>query len=310
MLLSSGTTTIADTESVPELPPESWKSTPLRLISFFEITGVKSQRRADDLVREALDWIDRWPRDDRKEAGLSPHALYSTVPELMRKSAMVARDAGLLLSVHLAESEAEYAMFADAKGPFHDWLKGQRTMDDCGLGSPVRVASQYGILTERALVIHANYLAPGDIETLALSRASVVHCPRSHEYFGHVAFRYDELVKAGVNVCLATDSLASTKKVNGRAPELNLWHELQCFARTHAGVSPREILRAATINPAKALGKSGQIGALDSGAFADMAAMSYTGRVDEPRMIEEILYNFRVREVFISGELVQTPSEA
>lgn len=307
MLLHSGTTTVADTESVPELPPETWKSTPLRMISLFEMTGVKSQRSADEILAEALDWIERWPGDPHKEGGLSPHALYSTAPDLMRKSALIAQEKELLLSVHLAESEAEYTMFADAKGPFFDWLKGQRKMDDCGLSSPIQLAKNYGVLSERTLVIHANYLGPGDIETLALSRASVAHCPRSHDYFGHAPFRYEEMTKAGVNVCLGTDSLASAKKVSGRAPELNMWDEMQQFARTHSGVSPRDILRAVTVNPAKALGKAGQIGTLEAGAFADMATLSHTGRIEESRITEELLYHPDVREVFIEGELARSP---
>src|SRR5262245_8798030 len=120
MLLEHGTTMVADIESAPELPPETWKSTPLRMISFLEMTGVKSQRSPDDLLAEALDWMERWPKDERKEAALSPHALYSTVPELMRKSASVGEERDLLLSTHLAESEAEYRMFTDARGPFYD----------------------------------------------------------------------------------------------------------------------------------------------------------------------------------------------
>jgi aminodeoxyfutalosine deaminase len=308
MLLETGTTTVADTETVPELPPETWKSTPLRMISFFEMTGVKSRRSADELLREALGWIERWPRDERKEAALSPHALYSTEPELMRKSAAFAAERNFLLSVHLAESEAEHSMFADGKGPFFDWLKGQRKMDDCGTSSPIELAKSYGVLSPRTLIIHANYLTDADIATIASSGASVVHCPRSHDYFSHARFRYEDLVKASVNVCLATDSLASTRKVKGEAPVLNLWDEMQLFARVYPGVSPRTILGMVTENPAAALDKSSKIGTLSTGAFADFATLDYSGRIDEARLAEELLYNPRVREVFVGGELAQIPA--
>ena len=44
MLLHSGTTTVADIEAVPELLPDVWTATPLRVISFLEMTGVRSRR--------------------------------------------------------------------------------------------------------------------------------------------------------------------------------------------------------------------------------------------------------------------------
>jgi len=42
MLLRNGTTTVADFENVPELLPEVWNATPLRVFSFLEMTGVKA----------------------------------------------------------------------------------------------------------------------------------------------------------------------------------------------------------------------------------------------------------------------------
>jgi aminodeoxyfutalosine deaminase len=304
-LVEHGTTTVADIESVPELPPETWKSTPLRMVSFLEITGVKSRRNADDLLSEASDWIERWPLDDRKEAGISPHALYSTSPDLMRKSAKFAAERNLLLSTHLAESEAERSMFCDGAGPFFDWLKGQRKMDDCGRQTPVELAQEYGLLNERLLIVHGNYLTAKDIAAVGESGASVVHCPRSHDYFGHAKFRYEELAKAGTNICLGTDSLATSRKVGAQNPELDLWCEMQTFARNYPGVSPRGVLHLVTSNPAKALHKAGQIGSLEPGAFGDLVAVAYAGKVEEARICEEVLHGPQVREVLIAGEVVR-----
>ena len=40
MLLRTGTTTVADIEAVPDLLPEVWDATPLRVFSFLEMTGI------------------------------------------------------------------------------------------------------------------------------------------------------------------------------------------------------------------------------------------------------------------------------
>jgi cytosine/adenosine deaminase-related metal-dependent hydrolase len=307
MLLNHGTTTVADIESVPELVPETWKSTPLRVISFLEMTGVKSQRPAREILREALDAIAGFPRLPGKEAALSPHALYSTNGKLMRLAAQVAAEKPLLVSTHLAESESELQMFRDARGPFYDWLKGQRKMDDCGKSSPIQLASEYGLLSSRFLAVHVNYLAPGDAGLLARARSSVVHCPRSHEYFQHDPFPFAELSKAGVNICLGTDSLASSVKVNNRPPELDLWSEMRLFSRNYPGVSPREIFGMVTSRAAAALGKASEIGSLTPGAWADCGAVAYSGKISEAAMCEELLHVEEVREVFIAGELIRSP---
>ncbi|HEX7862030.1 MAG TPA: amidohydrolase family protein [Verrucomicrobiae bacterium] len=307
MLLNSGTTTVADIEAVPELPSETWNATPLRIVSFYEMTGVKSQRAPRELLNEALAWRENLPKLPGKEAALSPHALYSTSPELIREAAALAREENLLISTHLSESESEFRMFMDAAGPFFDWLKGQRSMADCRKRSPVQLAHEYGILQPNFIAIHANYLAPGDADLLARSRSSVVHCPRSHDYFQHAPFRYEELTKAGVNVCLGTDSLASSRKTNGHEPELSLRDEMRLFAKNFPTIAPKEIFRLVTTNPAAALHKQHELGALAPDFHADYFALTYSGLVSEARIFEDLLYTGDVREVFIAAEQVRTP---
>src|SRR5258708_31761902 len=57
MLLRTGTTTVLDVESVPELIPEIWSATPLRVVSFRELIGLKGGVTAVEMVKEAVgDW--------------------------------------------------------------------------------------------------------------------------------------------------------------------------------------------------------------------------------------------------------------
>ena len=302
-----GTTTVVDIESAPELPAETWKATPLRIVSYYELTGVKSQSRADDLLGEAVEWLENLPELEGKEGAISPHALYSTTPELMQKAAHLARERELRVSTHLAESESEFQMFTAACGPFYDWLKGQRNMGDCGHATPVQLANEYGLLSERFLAVHVNYLGPGDEELLGKAGASVVHCPRSHDYFEHARFPFEQFKKAGVRVCLGTDSLASFRKERGTNPKLDLWDEMRLFAKKYPAVSPQEIFQMVTELPAAALGKSDDVGALKMNALADCASLTYSGPVQDKRLYEEVLYAGSIREVFIGGELVRRP---
>ena len=131
MLLRSGTTTVGDIEALPELLPEGWRTTPLRVISFLEMTGIRSRRAPRQILQESVEKIDALPLG-RCAAGLSPHAPYSTLPELMRLSARVARRRRWLLTTHVAESVAEFEMFAHGRGEMFDWLqRSERPMTDC-----------------------------------------------------------------------------------------------------------------------------------------------------------------------------------
>jgi cytosine/adenosine deaminase-related metal-dependent hydrolase len=280
MLERTGATTVADIEAVPELLPEVWSSTPLRIFSFLEMTGVASRRKPADVLREAAAKI-KSLSSARGSAGLSPHALYSTMPKLLRQTAALARRRQWRVAMHLAESLAEHEMYAGQRGPMFDWLKRQRDMSDCEGRTPVQQARHYGLLGANFLAIHANYLDEADIAALAQSGSSVVHCPQSHAYFGHAPFPFQKLRQAGVNVCLGTDSLASVLVPRRAKPELNMFTEMRAFAAAHPGVSPETVVRMATHQGARALGWEKQAGALFEQGLADMITIPFHGKTED-----------------------------
>lgn len=277
MLLQSGTTTVADIEAAPELLPEVWDSTPLRVISFLEMTGVRSKRDPAEILHNAMEKLESIPHP-RCAAALSPHAPYSTSPALLRLCAEAARDRKLPIAVHVAESEQEFEMFTRARGEMFDWLKrNDRDNSDCGLGSPVSHLDRAGLLRENLLAIHANYLDDSDFALLNGRGVSIVHCPRSHAYFQHREFSLEKLLNAGINVCLGTDSLATIAKTDKQDLELNMFQEMQTLARLRPSLPPATILKMATANGARALGLRGQIGELSGNAFADLISIPYSG---------------------------------
>jgi aminodeoxyfutalosine deaminase len=280
MLTRTGTTTVADIEAVPELLPDVWNSTPLRVASFLEMTGVKSGRSTEDILGEASVKVESL-KTQRGLVGLSPHALYSTSPALLEKSARLAREKKWRLTTHVAESSEEFEMYTRRRGNMFDWLERQRDTSDCGRGTPIAQVERCGLLGENFLAVHANYLEPADIAALARSGSSVVHCPRSHAYFKHQRFCYEELTSAGVNVCLGTDSLASVAVAPRSKPELNLFTEMRHFAAAHPAVAPAKIIAMATRNGARALGWQGRVGELSAGCLADIIAVPFSGATPE-----------------------------
>jgi len=244
----------------------------------------------------------------RCRVGFSPHAPYSTVPELLRLCAQATRRKKTLLCTHVAESSLEFEMFRKGRGAMYDWLqRSGRDMSDCGLGSPVRHLERCGVLNSGLLVAHANYLGRGDAALLAQSNVSVVHCPRSHAYFRHSPFLARRLLREGVNVCLGTDSLATVQRTRGRKLELNMFKEMQVLAEREPWLSSRRIARMATVNGARALGMTGESGELKAGAQADVIALPFAGKLT--RLYDAVLeHEGDVAASVIGGEWAKSLS--
>lgn len=287
MLVRTGTTTVGDIEAVPQLLPEMWQATPLRVVSFLEMIGITARRPPRTLLQESLG-TGLGLRNRRCRIGLSPHAPYSTVPELLQLTARAAARHRWPVCIHLAESALEFDMFAHGKGEMHDWLKRSgRDMTDCGLGSPTQHLERCGVLRHNLLAAHVNYLGKHDASLLARRHVNVVHCPRSHSYFRHAPFPLRKLRREGANVCLGTDSLASVYRSRNQVVELNMFEEMRLLAQREPSVSPRKILQMSTVCGARALGLSGLAGELSPDAFADLILLPL--RASEKNLYEQVL---------------------
>ena len=115
--LRHGTTTLGNIETRPDFLPELWAATPLRLVSFLELIVIRAQSDAAQAVADATDWIASH-KPPSGHAGLSPHAPYTTKPDLLE--ACAATD--LPLVMHLAESAEEDEMFRQGSGPLYERL--------------------------------------------------------------------------------------------------------------------------------------------------------------------------------------------
>lgn len=255
-----GTTTIANLTAFPELV--SRLEMPIRTWWFAELIDVRDPSHASeffDLAVEQLKSQEHW--------GLAPHAPFTASADLFRRCEEIAQRENVLLSTHLAESREEMSMFRDAKGPLYEFLKGiGRDMSDCDKATPIE---KFG--NRPYLLVHVNEIAERDFDLLAQMRSesSIVHCPRSHEYFGHSPFQFEKLRDLGFNICLGTDSLASND-------DLNLFAEMRAFQKEFPDVRPEEVLEMVTVNPARALRQQDTLGKIRRGFIADLIAVPAT----------------------------------
>jgi cytosine/adenosine deaminase-related metal-dependent hydrolase len=259
-----GTTAIANLTAFPELISKI--NAPIRTWCFAELIDVRTPERASEIVDRAVESL-------RSEAnwGLAPHALFTASEGLYHRCEQIAHRENVLLSTHLAESLEEMEMFRYASGPLYEFLKEiGRPMNDCGKSTPLELF--VGALGDRGLanwiVAHLNELTQSDFDLLQRSarRFHVVHSPRSHSYFKHSRFAFENLRALGFKVCLGTDSLASNE-------DLSLFAEMRRFQNEFSSTSPEEILEMVTVNPAMALRQHKVIGRIRRGFRADLIAV-------------------------------------
>jgi cytosine/adenosine deaminase-related metal-dependent hydrolase len=170
--------------------------------------------------------------------------------------------------MHLAESREEIQLLAEKEGPLKKLLNDLGAYDPKAMMSGLRPLDYLQILAvaSRVLVIHGNYLSRDEIGLLADHAESMaaVFCPRTHDYFGHDRYPLEQMLTAGVTVCLGTDSRASS-------PNLDLLAEIRHVARHYPKLSPQIVLQLGTIQGAKALGRDGELGSLEPGKTANLA---------------------------------------
>ncbi len=284
MLLRTGCGTVVNIESLPGLYERMAPETPLQVCPFTELIGYHPED-----VSALVDLAKRELTANAPlalNAGLSAHAPYTVTPEALNVLAMLADEHSLSTTIHLAESDDEWEMFTDGTGSLYETMEALgRLMDDCGMGTPVQHLAKSGGFAKKTLVVHANRLTEADVELLRKADADVVHCPRSCAWFGHGGFDYDRLAKAGLNICLGTDSLASIG--GGRnAAALDMFAEMQEFSRRQPSVEYEDILQMATTNGAKAMRLGNEIGQIRDGFKADMAMIPLDGTLSQvPEMI-------------------------
>ena len=299
-----GTTTIANLTAFPELVAQI--QPPIRTYWFAELIDIRAPERANEVVDAAIKSVGRArPKLVLTEVeggapwGLAPHALFTASKDVFHRCAEIAKQQQILLTTHLAEAREEMEMFRDASGSLYEFMKGiGRSMDDCGNETPLGlfVGAPGGRALPHWIVAHLNELSETDFELLERSNSKfhVVHCPRSHNYFGHSPFAFDRLRSLGFNICLGTDSLASNES-------LSLFAEMRLFQKNFPQVSPQEIFRMVTVNPARALRQENALGQIQPGFGADLIAVPCSTSTD---IFEQILaFDAPVSWTMVNGNM-------
>lgn len=189
---------------------------------------------------------------------LAPCSPFSVSTELMRDSAVMAREYGVSLHTHLAENDNDIAYSREKFG---------RT--------PAEYAEDLGWLGHDVWHAHCVKLDEPGIAAFARTGTGVAHCPCSNMRLASGIAPVRRMVDAGVPVGLGVDGSAS----NDGSHMLGEVRQSLLLARVGYGpdaMTARQALEIATLGGAKVLGRD-DIGALAPGMSADVAAFDLGG---------------------------------
>lgn len=211
----------------------------------------------DDMIRV----VDRF-HDPRPGAmvrvGLAPCSPFSVSRELMRDTALLARDKGVMLHTHLAENDEDIAYSLAHFG--------------C---RPGQYAEDLGWTGQDVWHAHCVKLDSSEIELFSRSLTGISHCPCSNCRLGSGIAPVREMRDAGVKVGIGVDGSASNDAGN-LIFEARMAMLLQRVAKGADAMSAREVLEIATLGGARVLGR-GDLGSIEPGKRADLAIWDLSG---------------------------------
>ncbi len=254
-MIISGTTTVADGYFFEDEAVRAFKESGLRAVAAQGIIDFPAPGVPDpaDNINHAARFIDRWQDDSLVKPGVFCHSPYTCSGPTIRKGKALARRAGCLFFIHVAETRGE--------------VEQSRKQHQV---SPVRYLDQLGVLDEGTVCVHGVWLDSDDIGIIREAGAAVASCPKSNMKLAAGIAPIDKLLEAGIRVGLGTDGCASNNN-------LDMFGEITTAAKLHKvnRLDPTllpagRVLALATSGGAAVLGLQGKVGELAVGRQADI----------------------------------------
>ena len=246
----------------------------------------------DEYFAKGTDVHDRFRHDPLISTAFAPHAPYTVGDETLMRIAVLAEELDIPVHMHVHETAGEVE---EAR---------QRT----GL-RPLKRLDQLGLLSNRLVAVHMTALEPEEISRVAQCGTHVVHCAESNLKLASGFCRVDELLRAGANVAIGTDGAASNNDLDMIGEMRSAAYLAKGIAQNAAALPASQALELATLGSAKALGLEDQIGSLEAGKAADIAAIDLWNIETQPNFdpVAQIVYaasRHQVTDVWVAGRHV------
>src|SRR3954463_14606896 len=249
-MLRNGVTTSVEMYFHPERIAAALAATGARAITATPLIPLPGMPPFEEQLRTAVDLAAGTPDDGTVEFGIGPHAAYTVPLPVLRAAADAAREHGLLLHLHVAETATE----------------GADLLATHGLSVPALLAA-HDVLGGRVLAAHCVHLDDGDLELWREYDVAVAHCPASNAKLASGVAPLREMLDRGIRVGVGTDGPASNDGLDLLA-DLRLAASLARLAgRSVTALTAAEAIWLATGAAADAVGRP-DLGQLAAGRRA------------------------------------------
>ena len=263
--------------------------------------GLPPDRVVEDeaaILKETQRLIERWHNPGRfamQRIVVAPCSPFSVSRELMRDSALLARQYNVSLHTHLAENDNDIAYTREKFG--------------C---TPAEYAESLGWVGPDVWCAHCVKLDAPGIGLFARSGTGVAHCPCSNMRLASGIAPIRAMRDAGVRVGLGVDGAASND-AGHMLGEARIAMLLQRVQHGPAAMSAREMLEIATLGGAKVLNRD-DIGALAPGMAADIVTfplneIGLAGALHDPLAALVFCQVPRVQHSIVDGRVVVRDGE-
>ncbi len=247
-----------------------------------------------EYIDKGLALHDEYKSHPLVSTAFAPHAPYTVSEPLLDKVRVLADEIDVPIHIHVHETADEV----------------EQSVARCG-ERPLARLHQLGLLSPSLIAVHMTQLTDAEIELVAATGTHVVHCPESNLKLASGFCPVAALSRAGINVALGTDGAASNNDLDMFGEMRTAALVAKAVAKDAAAVPAFEALRMATLNGARALGLSEDIGSLVPGKYADVVAVDLGGIESEPvyNPVSQLVYTGnrnQVTDVWVAGrQLVQ-----
>jgi 5-methylthioadenosine/S-adenosylhomocysteine deaminase len=293
-MLGNGVTTSVEMYFHPERIAAAVRTTGARAVIATPLIPLPGMPPFEEQLRTAVGLAAGAPDDGTVEFGIGPHAAYTVPMPVLRAAAAAAREHGLLLHLHVAETAGE----------------GADLLASHGLSVPALLAA-HDVLGGRVLAAHCVHMDAGDLELWREYDVAVAHCPASNAKLASGIAPVRAMLDRGIRVGLGTDGPASNDGLDLLA-DLRLAASL---ARLTAGsvtaLTAAEAIWLATGAAADAIGRP-DLGQVEAGRRADLVHVDTRNLVFEPvgdpsDVLAHLVWSGagrHVRDVWVGGRQV------
>ncbi|MFD1888482.1 5'-deoxyadenosine deaminase [Paenibacillus wenxiniae] len=264
-LISSGTTTICDMETVHHTDSafQAMAQSGLRVISgkvmmdHGDDVPEPLQEKTEESLQKSVDLLEKWNGfgGGRIQYAFCPRFVVSCTEKLLTEVRDLSARYHVKVHTHASENRGEIALVEQERG-----MRNIVYLDHIGLANP------------RLILAHCVWLSEEEKQILHKRGVKVTHCPGSNMKLSSGIAEIPDLMNRHIHVGIGADGAPCNNNLD-MFQEMRLTALMQKVPHGPTVMDARTVLRMATMGGAEVLGMSKEIGSIEVGKKADLVLL-------------------------------------